>query len=608
MASRSAATDAAQQPRSDPERDRVDLAQVFNHQNRILGRVVQSLRQGSPQSTEHESAYVPVAEPVDETPGETQGQAQSGPVPGGFLAMAASKGRAAPVEQGDYPPGADATPSTEPGHGARQRGAQAVGAARSAAREGRLDALIKVGTTAAKASTAQEWGEGLGGAVGGLAGSALGAALSKYTGKHVDYGKVVGGFYGDKAGAALGKRLAPDPETSAPSESTAPQEGTETSSPLLGQGLLVGGSIGAAARIHDVGKQTSGSGWNRLKGWFGKDSPAANEPYPLGADAGPSPTDIGKRPPPWKTVGEVIKAEGKNALLESALKAVHTYASAKTAQEAWEGYGGAVGGLVGSIAGGVAGRYIPPIAPVSVTVGGALGDEAGTRLGGWIARKLAADERPPAATAPLPAVSLLDPGKQSATRIPTQPFFDLQIGAQTGRQLLSSPELARQQQWVRRALPQVSLLDPLKHSLTAKPKAEFVDGQVGTRITRQLLTHAGSAQHKPARQQPLAPVSLLRPTSREALDEPAEGDRPLPMRVPPAATALPEPGSPATSQASEPQPSNQHFTFNTNMPVTLNGSLDDPALLQRLEAMVQRTLQELISRKAAAQLSDPIYA
>jgi hypothetical protein len=202
---------------------------------------------------------------------------------------------------------------------------------------------------------------------------------------------------------------------------------------------------------------------------------------------------------------------------------------------------------------------------------------------------------------------LLDPAGQRVTRVPTQPFFDLQLGTQTGERLLSSPELSRQQQVVRRPLPAVSLLDPLTHSLTPLPNTAFLDEQVGTWVTTQLLTQAAAARPKAVKHQPLAPVSLLRPTVREALDE-AVDDRPLPMRVPAAATTLPEPASPATSQPGAPQPINQHYTFNTNLPVTLNGSLDDPAVMQRLEAMVQRTLQELISRKASTQLSDPIYA
>ncbi|MFK0311294.1 hypothetical protein ACIQUF_08610 [Pseudomonas sp. NPDC090233] len=614
MANRSAATDASQQPRSDPEHDQVNLAQVFSHQNRILGRVVQSLRQRAPQPSQAES---PIAEPVEDGADEAVAQSrkvQANAVVEPLSSRAASRARASPLEPDDYPLGADAMPSTEPGHGARRRGSQALGAGTAAFREGRLDALLKLGTTAATASTAQDWGEGLGGAVGGLAGSALGAAVSKYAGKNVEYGKVVGGFFGDKAGAALGKRLAPEPESDIASEAgaattTTPHAATEALPGSIEKDLLAGVGIGSVAGIHAIGKDVSVPSWRKLQGWLGNNSPAANEPSPLGADAGPSPTDIGKRPPPWKTVGEVLKDEGKNVLLEAVLKAGHTYATATTAEQAWAGYGGAVGGLIGSVGGAVVvKRFLPFINPsIGMTVGGTLGDEAGTAVGGWIGRQLVGGDRQPEVRKPLPAVSLLDPAKQRVTPVPNQPFVDLQLGAQTGKRLLSSPELARQQPVERRLLTQVSLLDPLKHSLTPLPKTEYVDEQVSTRITRHLLTHAAARQQKAAKQPSLAPVSLLRPTSRERLDE-APDDRPLPMRVPPPATALPEPASLPTSQAKEPQPINHHYTFNTNMPVTVDGNLDDPAVMQRLEAMVQRTLQELISRQAATQLSDPIYA
>ena len=614
MANRSAATDASQQPRSDPEQDQVNLAQVFSHQHRILGRVVRSLRQGAPQLSKAES---PIDEPVDDGVDGTLPQSrkvQPSAIVERLSSRAASRARPLPVEHDDYPLGADTTPSTEPGHGARQRRSQMLGAANAAALDGRLDALLKVGTTAATASTAQDWGEGLGGAVGGLAGSALGAAFTKYTGKNVEYGRVVGGFFSDKAGAALGKRLAPDPEPNVANEAgaattTAPQAATEALPGAIGQELLPGMGIGSVARIHGAGKDSSALGWSRLKGWLGNNSPAANEPYPLGADAGPSPTDIGKRPPPWKTVGEVLKEEGKNLLLEAVLKAGHTYMTATTAEAAWAGYGGAVGGLVGSVGGAVVvKRFLPFINPsIGMTVGGTLGDEAGTAVGGWVARQLVGDDRKPEVRKPLPAVSLLDPAKQRVTPVPNQPFVDLKLGAQTGKCLLSSPELARQQPVERPPLTQVSLLDPLKHSFTPLPKTEYVDEQVGTRITRHLLTHAAATQQKAAKQPPLAPVSLLRPISRERLEE-APDDRPLPMRMPSPATALAEGASLPISQANEPQPINHHYTFNTNMPVTVNGNLDDPAVMQRLEAMVQRTLQELISRQAAIQLSDPIYA
>lgn len=617
MANNSAATDASQQPLSDPEHDRINLAQVFSHQNRILGRVVRSLRQGAPVSEDAESSIVPMVEVVDGAGADTLEQNSKGrasPVAGPFSIGEASRRRPPLVEHDDYPLGADATPSTEPGHGSRQRGSQTLVAAKAAARDVRLGALLKVGSTAATASTAQEWGEGLGGATGGFAGSVLGAALSKYAGRNAEYGKVVGGFFGEKVGAALGKRVAPHSEPGVLGEvaaptTTAPSTEAETSQSSLGQGMLTGVSIGSIARAHQSGKQSSAMNWNRLKGWLGKGSPAANDPYPLGADAGPSPTEIGKRAPPWRTVGEVFKEEGKSVLLEAALKAGHTYATAKTAEEAWAGYGGAIGGLGGSVAGAVVlKRILPFVSPsVGTTLGGEVGDKAGTALGGWLARKLSKDEPHPPASTPLPAVSLLASPKPLVTPIPTNELFGLQLGTVTVKRLLLTPELARQKWVAKRSLPQVSLLDTPKHSLTPLPQTAFLEEQVGTRITRHLLAHPAAAQPRAVQPQRPAPVSLLRPASLEALNE-AAGDRLFPLRAPPAAPALPDPDGPLPPQAKQSPPIAQHYTFNANLPVTINGCLDDPAVLQRLEAMVQRTLQELISRKAATQLSDPIYA
>jgi hypothetical protein len=452
----------------------------------------------------------------------------------------------------------------------------------------------------------------MGGAAGGLVGSALGAVLSKYAGKNVEYGKVVGGFFGDKAGAAAGKKLAPDSEPDAPGEKAVtatmtPREEVTDSWTELGMDLLAGVSVGSVASIQNAGRRLPELGMKRLKGWLGKDGPAANEPYPLGADAGPSPTDIGKPATPWKTVGEVLKSEGKNVLLEAALKAGHTYMTATTAEEAAEGYGGAIGGAVGSIAGSlVVKRFLPFIDPaIGMTIGSALGDKAGSEAGGWIVRQLTKDEVP---RKPLAPVSLLDPARQPVTRIPPNAFFDLQLGVETGKRLLSSPVLARQQPAeVRRPPSQVSLLDPLKYAVTPVPKGEFVDEQVGARISGRLLSQAAIQTSGELKKRPLAPVSLLRPAPDAASDEEAD-DRPLPMRVPKPSTVLPEPAAPLVSQPGDAQPVSQQYTFNTHMPVTINGSLDDRATLQQLEAMVKRTLQELISRNASTQLSDPVYA
>ncbi|MCF1489770.1 hypothetical protein LZ838_20695 [Pseudomonas sp. AA27] len=77
-----------------------------------------------------------------------------------------------------------------------------------------------------------------------------------------------------------------------------------------------------------------------------------------------------------------------------------------------------------------------------------------------------------------------------------------------------------------------------------------------------------------------------------AMDSPA-AQPPLP--APPVATATP---------AVPPTPINQQFTFTANMPVTFSNSLDDPSVLQQLEAIARRQLEELMRQARSAQLAD----
>ncbi|MDF9616171.1 hypothetical protein P5705_00795 [Pseudomonas entomophila] len=63
------------------------------------------------------------------------------------------------------------------------------------------------------------------------------------------------------------------------------------------------------------------------------------------------------------------------------------------------------------------------------------------------------------------------------------------------------------------------------------------------------------------------------------------------------------PTSPA-SAATPPAPINQQFTFTANMPVTFSNSLDDPSVLQQLEAIARRQLEELMRQARSVQLAD----
>jgi hypothetical protein len=73
-------------------------------------------------------------------------------------------------------------------------------------------------------------------------------------------------------------------------------------------------------------------------------------------------------------------------------------------------------------------------------------------------------------------------------------------------------------------------------------------------------------------------------------------------------TATEQPSIPATTvptPATSPRPPiNQQFTFTANMPLTLNTTLDDPSVLQQMEAIARRTLSELMERAQSVQLAD----
>lgn len=71
--------------------------------------------------------------------------------------------------------------------------------------------------------------------------------------------------------------------------------------------------------------------------------------------------------------------------------------------------------------------------------------------------------------------------------------------------------------------------------------------------------------------------------------------------APPQSPAPPAAMSPTTPPATV----NQQFTFTSNMPVTFNNSLDDPSVLQQLEMIARRQLEELMRQARPAQLADP---
>ncbi|MDH0729628.1 hypothetical protein N5F23_06375 [Pseudomonas sichuanensis] len=77
-----------------------------------------------------------------------------------------------------------------------------------------------------------------------------------------------------------------------------------------------------------------------------------------------------------------------------------------------------------------------------------------------------------------------------------------------------------------------------------------------------------------------------------------------------AARALDTPAAPANAQVQPAQtaapapPVNQQFTFNANVPVTFTNSLSDPSVVQQLEAMMRRQLDELMRQARSVQMTD----
>lgn len=67
---------------------------------------------------------------------------------------------------------------------------------------------------------------------------------------------------------------------------------------------------------------------------------------------------------------------------------------------------------------------------------------------------------------------------------------------------------------------------------------------------------------------------------------------------------LPPANPPAAPLPVPPAPINQQFTFTANMPVTFSNSLDDPTVLQQLEAIARRQLEELMRQARSVQLAD----
>jgi len=459
----------------------------------------------------------------------------------------------------DYPLGADAMPAPLPRSDGPGRWAQALQAGKSATGMAGLDALTKLVFTATTASTAQQRGEGVGAAAGGFLGAVSGAMLGAGLKLGAPAASMMLGFAGDKVGGVLGKGLMARSDSasvagvgngqSTPSADAAPPSASSTLWGTLASALGIG--AGAAAYKHRGRLRRAGRG-------VGLD-----EPYPLGADAGPSPSGLNPSPGRWARLTEAFKAAGKLPWLEAGVKGAYTYATAKTPEEKGAGYGGAIGGAVGTVLGGMflSGVVGPPVA---MLIGNMVGDKVGGVIGGWAGKTFfSASDEPP--KSPRPAISLSDP-----------------------------------------------------RQITLVPKGEVLDGQVGTRMARQLLSPSQVALSKPraavdARaaggvEVPLAigPGAPIGAPVGKYFSERAAEFKPQETSVPVGPLALPDAGPrPAQSQGLATQPVSQQLTFTANMPITVQGSVDSPnQLTQQLEEAVRRVMQDLQRQAYNAQLAD----
>jgi len=512
----------------------------------------------------------------------------------------------------DYLPGADAMPAPIPRPSGPGHWAQALMVGKSAAVMAGADAAMKSIFTATTASTPEQIGEGVGGAAGGFMGAVSGAMLGGRLKVGAPAASMALSFIGDKVGGTLGKELmaAPDgasqrtPATNAlPGQSTPPAGGTSPSPATTLSGTLASAAgIGAVAAAYTHRERLLGLG--RARGVT-----VLDDIYPLGADAGPSPTAINAPSGRWATLKNGFKAAGKMPWVEAGIKGAYTYATAKTPEEKGAGYGGAIGGAVGTALGGtLLGSIVTP--PFGMLIGNMVGDKIGGVIGGWVGKTFlsASDE---SHGKPRSAITLRDPRQVTLTS--GREVFDEQVGTRMARQLLSAkpPTLPKPG----------SSADAHPAGGVVIPMAFGADKQAATTVGKYFAERA--AEFRPVAQanRPIGMQVLPKPHEASALGagapETAKAGKSLPERVtesgpaapvsvPPAPMALPDAGPrPTQGLGATTQPITQQFTFTANMPITVHGSVDAPnQLTVQLEETVRRVMQDLQRQAYNAQLAD----
>lgn len=255
-------------------------------------------------------------------------------------------------------------------------------------------------------------------------------------------------------------------------------------------------------------------------------------------------------------------------LIDSGLGVIDTAMNATTREEKAEGYGGAAGGLAGALAGGAAGAAIGSVVPVIGTViggaiGAAIGGMGGESLGGFLGKKLFADE---------PSKDPAKPKEPPILARPTKPV-DQMTDEEIEQAYSKLPALAQRDLF------------------------QGVGGFAGT--------GAGLGED-------FAPGLTLDPPPGKARPTPAVGDVVRDMsKAPPPMPSLPEIAKAAAPKV-EPPKVDQSFAFSPNMAINVQGDVKDPAQLVRemegpLRAMFDTFSREQAARLASTQLFDPAH-
>lgn len=461
------------------------------------------------------------------------------------LTLSAATGAAVAAGWGGYEAYQKLSPDQQ------QRATEAVKSRRNMAA---ASASLKVVDSLAFAENGKETAKGVGGALGELGGSLLGAALGGVIGKKKadDIGELVGGYVGEKLGGMAGESLygffagkdSPEPTQGpgkVPTTLSRGAEGQQTDTP--------GPAIEEEEEEEEIEDQEGGQEQERAQNSTSINA-LAQPPVSVFADATPT--------------GE---ANRNNA---SSSPRLGSAAPNRLAQMGSDTAGGAIRSAQSTKQ-----TNVPKMSPVP---------------GQPLMFKAVSGARPLAKglLKRVPGGALVDAGLQIAQTFSSKGSSQEKLegyGAAVGG-LGGTLAGAAAGAAIGSVVPVIgTAIGGLIGGALGSMGGESVGGWLARTLSM------GSSQNPPA------PVS----EQRKAPTSVGEAARRLD-------TAIEQPSIPATTvptPATSPRPPiNQQFTFTANMPLTLNTTLDDPSVLQQMEAIARRTLSELMDRAQSVQLAD----